>query len=227
MNHPALPHRWRRLAALLLPLALAPAAATEVPLVAQNGVYMVPVRINGALSLNFVVDSGASEVQIPADAAQQLLRRGALREADFIQDRVYTLADGSRVKSERVLIRRLQIGDQVVEGVTASIGVVNGPPLIGQSLLYRFPSWSLDNRRHVLILGGDAPAKATARASAPTAAREAAPAPPPEAAPPGREAPGLPRAYGMGGKDTRDKKLLRLLCNRTDAKKMLDCSETP
>jgi hypothetical protein len=238
MNHPFPPKSIANsLAGILLAFILAPgnANATEVPLVAQNGVYTVPVRINDTLSVNFVVDSGASEVQIPAEVAQQLLRRGALREADFIQDRIYTLADGSRVKSERVLIRRLQLGDQVMEGVTASIGGVNGPPLIGQSLLYRFPSWSLDNRRHVLILGNDAPAKAaspaprqSARASAPAAARDSFAVPPlPEAEPSAKPSPSLPNSFGMGGKDTRDKKLLRLLCNRTDAKKMLDCAETP
>ena len=82
MNHPFPPKSIANsLAGILLAFILAPgnANATEVPLVAQNGVYTVPVRINDTLSVNFVVDSGASEVQIPAEVAQQLLRRGALR----------------------------------------------------------------------------------------------------------------------------------------------------
>jgi clan AA aspartic protease (TIGR02281 family) len=185
--------------------------ASEVPLVAQGGVYTVPVRINNVLTLNFVVDSGASEVQIPAEVAQTLLSKGALQERDFIQDRIYTMADGSQVKSERCLIRRLQIGDQVVEGVTASIGNVRSTPLIGQSLLYRFPSWSLDNRRHVLILGNEAPHPAPAAVPAPAT----------------REPPAPARPSGFKGRDSRDKKMLRLLCGQTDARKLLDCSETP
>jgi clan AA aspartic protease (TIGR02281 family) len=191
--------------------------AAEVPLVAQGGVYMVPVRINDALTVNFVVDSGATEVQIPADVAQTLLRKGALRERDFIQDRIYTMADGSQVRSERILIRRLQIGDKIVEGVTASIGNVRSPPLIGQSLLYRFPSWSLDNRRHVLILGSETPPPAPAAVRPPSRTQTERPVEPPSP----------PRPPGSQGRDSRDKRLLRLLCGRTDAKKLLDCSETP
>jgi clan AA aspartic protease (TIGR02281 family) len=189
--------------------------ASEVPLVAQGGVYTVPVRINDALTVNFIVDSGASEVQIPAEVAQTLLRKGALQERDFIPDRIYRLADGSQVKSERILIRRLQIGDQVVEGVTASVGNVRSAPLIGQSLLYRFPTWSLDNRRHLLILGNEAPHPAPGAASSPAPGERPV------------ESPNPPRSSAYKGRDTRDKKLLRLLCGQTDAKKLLDCSETP
>lgn len=197
-------------------VAPGPGIASEVQLVPQNGVYTVPVRINDALTVNFVVDSGASEVQIPAEVAQTLLRKGALQERDFIQDRIYTMADGSRIKSERVLIKRLQVGDQIVEGVTASIGNVRSAPLIGQSLLYRFPTWSLDNRRHVLILGSEAPPSASSPVRSPA-----------QGDPPVAESPAPARSTGYKGRDTRDKRLLRLLCGQTDAKKLLDCSETP
>ena len=232
----------------ILCLASGTGFATEVKLIPQGGVYTVPVRINNALTVNFVVDSGASEVQIPADVAQKLLHNGGLKESDFIQDRIYTMADGSRVKSERVLIRRIQIGDQFVEGVTASIGNPRSAPLIGQSLLYRFPTWSLDNRRHMLILGND-PARAAAPPSAPEPAKTFAPgkaprsgkaprgAADPPSSPVGKAEPivepiaeparpSLPTP-GSGGRDTRDKKLLRLLCGKTNAKKLLDCAETP
>lgn len=214
----------RVLAPFLLAAGLGLAA--EVPLVAQGGVYMVPVRINDALTVNFVVDSGASEVQIPADVAQTLLRQGALQERDFIQDRIYRMADGSQIRSERILVKRLQIGDRIVEGVTASIGNVHSPPLIGQSLLYRFPSWSLDNRRHVLILGGETPPPAPAAVRPSSRTQTERPAPSQTERP--VESPTSPaRPSGFQGRDSRDKKLLRLLCGRTDAKKLLDCSETP
>jgi hypothetical protein len=36
--------------------------ASEIPLQTQNGVFVVPVLINGALTLNFMVDSGATAV---------------------------------------------------------------------------------------------------------------------------------------------------------------------
>ena len=41
--------------------------AEDIPLSKRGGVYELPVKINGVLTLNFVLDSGASEVLIPAD----------------------------------------------------------------------------------------------------------------------------------------------------------------
>jgi predicted aspartyl protease len=40
----------------------------------EGGVYVVPVRLNGAITLNAVVDSGASDVSIPADVVLTLMR---------------------------------------------------------------------------------------------------------------------------------------------------------
>lgn len=195
----------------LLLLAAVPAIATEISLVQQGGVYMVPVRINNVLTLPFVLDSGASEVQIPADVAQRLLHAGTIRKEDFIAGRIYRLADGSQVKSERFMIRQIQIGDQVVENVTASIGSVQSAPLIGQSLLSRFPTWSLDNRRHRLILGNGPAAAPPAEAVAP-----AAEAPPPKSVNPFG-------TWSAAGPDKRDKKALRILCGQGGAGKLLDC----
>lgn len=47
--------------------------AAEIPLKKQGGVYRVPVKINGVITLDFVLDSGASEVNIPADVFLTLM----------------------------------------------------------------------------------------------------------------------------------------------------------
>ena len=39
----------------------------EIPLKSLGGTFVVPVFINGAITLNFVVDSGAADVSVPAD----------------------------------------------------------------------------------------------------------------------------------------------------------------
>src|SRR5262249_40163350 len=46
----------------------------EIPLLKVGGVYALPVEINAVLTLRFVLDSGATDVQIPADAALTLYR---------------------------------------------------------------------------------------------------------------------------------------------------------
>ena len=126
--------------------------ASEIPLRNLNGVLTVPVSINGALTLDFMIDSGASIVTIPADVVLTLIRTGTLRDTDFLGQQTYTLADGSTVPSETFRIRVMKVGDRQIENVTGSVVGVKGSLLLGQSFLSRFRSWSIDNQRHVLVL---------------------------------------------------------------------------
>jgi clan AA aspartic protease (TIGR02281 family) len=121
-------------------------------MVSDGGTYRVPVTINGQLTLNFVVDSGAADVSIPADVVLTLFRTGTITEADFLDKRTYQLANGSTVPSQRFMIRSLTVGDKILENVVGSIAPVDGSLLLGQSFLRRFSSWSIDNRRGALIL---------------------------------------------------------------------------
>gem|GEM_PF-2468218 len=125
---------------------------TEVPLEADGGTFVVPVVINGAITLKFTIDSGASVVTIPADVASTLVRTGTITDEDFIGSQTFTLADGSTVPSAVFRIRSLKIGTLVLRNVTASVTNAQGSLLLGQSFLARLTTWSLDNQRHVLVL---------------------------------------------------------------------------
>ena len=124
----------------------------RVQMVKKGGTYTVPVFINNVLSLNFVVDSGASDVTIPADVAMVLNRTGTIQPGDFIGSQKYQLADGSVIDSAQFIIRSLKVGDQTVENVRGSIGDTKGSLLLGQSFLEKFKSWSMDNSSHELVL---------------------------------------------------------------------------
>lgn len=140
-------------------VAAAPPASggSEISLQQQGGMWTVPVTINGALTLNFMIDSGASDVQLPADVMLTLMRTGTIRESDFLGNQTYTLADGSTtVPSPTFRIRSLKVGDREVHNVEASVSGVKGNLLLGQSFLRKFTGLSVDNQRHVLVLGNDA-----------------------------------------------------------------------
>lgn len=126
---------------------------TFVSLQRAGGTYVVPVLINNAITLKFVIDSGAADVSIPADVFLTLVRTGTLQNNDFIGTQTYTLADGSIAPSATFRIRSLMVGNLVIENVTASIAPAAGPLLLGQSFLSRFNSWSIDNAREALVLG--------------------------------------------------------------------------
>lgn len=133
------------------PPALA-AAPSTVKLTRSGGTFTVPALLNGIIPLEFTVDSGATDVAIPADVVMTLVRTGTISDSDFMEDQTYVLADGRKIKSKRFRLRSLRVGDNVVTNVTASIADVQGALLLGQSFLGRFARWSIDNREGVLIL---------------------------------------------------------------------------
>jgi hypothetical protein len=112
----------------------------RVKMVESGGIYHVPVVINDTLKLDFIVDSGATDVCIPADVALTLMRTGSIKKSDFIGTETYRLADGSAVSSRTFIIRSLTVGDRTVTDVRASIAEVNGDLLLGQSFLSKFKS---------------------------------------------------------------------------------------
>ena len=60
------------------------ALAEDITLVKEGGVYYLPVKINDAIELKFVVDTGAADVHIPADVAMTLIRTGTISKDDFL-----------------------------------------------------------------------------------------------------------------------------------------------
>ena len=124
----------------------------EVHLQQRGGVLVVPVLINERLPLDFIIDSGASDVSIPNDVVSTLMRTGTLTAVDFTGTQTYVLADGSKVPSQTFRIRSLKVGNLVLTNVAASVASANGSLLLGQSFLGRFKSWSIDNSRQFLIL---------------------------------------------------------------------------
>ena len=130
------------------------AAPDSIAMKQDGGVYVVPASVNGLVSLDCVVDSGASDVNIPADAFRKLLRAGTVKKSDFLGTTTYTLADGTDEPSRTFRIRTLKVGNIVMHNVVASIGGTGSTALLGQSFLGRFRSWSLDNAHHALMLAG-------------------------------------------------------------------------
>lgn len=132
--------------------AVEAAEPIEVPLEDDGGTFVVPVTINGAISLKFTIDSGASDVTIPSDVASTLVRAGTISQGDYIGSKTFVLADGSTIPSPEFRIRSLRVGNLVLHDVVASITGPNGSLLLGQTFLTRLKHWSIDNDRHMLVL---------------------------------------------------------------------------
>jgi hypothetical protein len=103
-----------------------PSSRMAVPLKQDGGIFVVPVEINGAITLEFGVDSGASDVSVPADVFSTLVRTHTIKDSDIIGERTYVLADGSKSRSVTFTIRSLKVGDKVVENVKGSVAPAQG-----------------------------------------------------------------------------------------------------
>jgi clan AA aspartic protease (TIGR02281 family) len=104
------------------------------------------------MPLKFVLDSGASDVCIPADVAQTLFRMGRLTSADNRGIGSAELANGAHVTAQRVNIRSIQVGGYEVKNVPAFVTNAQGSLLLGQSFLRRFKSWTVENHGRSLRL---------------------------------------------------------------------------
>jgi clan AA aspartic protease (TIGR02281 family) len=114
----------------------------------MGGVFVLPATVNGTSTAYFIVDSGAANVQIPEELAEEMKRNGTLTNADSLGQRRFTLADGSGLQQRIVRLRSIRIGERTMENVMASVSPPRSRALLGQSFLRRLSSWKIDNVRN-------------------------------------------------------------------------------
>jgi aspartyl protease family protein len=119
----------------------------------ESGLIEIPIILNDVLRINFIFDSGASEVSLSPDVALTLMRTGTISESDWLPSQTYTFADGSKAKSKRFLIKKLVIGNQTLTNIEASISnSIEAPMLIGQNVMQKLGSVTIDYDNLLLII---------------------------------------------------------------------------
>jgi predicted aspartyl protease len=121
----------------------------------HNGVYMVPITLNEAITVNGILDTGSYEMFIPFDIIESLKKSASPATEDISEDVFYRLADGSIKITERINIEKIKIGETIFHNISAIVGPNNSEILIGQSLLQEFNYYSVDNKRKILILNNN------------------------------------------------------------------------
>jgi aspartyl protease family protein len=117
----------------------------------ENGVYYVPCKING-VEMQFIFDTGASDITISATEAMFLYKQGKLSEDDFIGTQQYQIADGSIHEGMIVKLKSVEIGNGKLYDVRASIvDNMEAPLLLGQSALSKFGKISIDYKHNEII----------------------------------------------------------------------------
>ncbi|MBP3482804.1 MAG: retroviral-like aspartic protease family protein [Alistipes sp.] len=118
----------------------------------HSGLYEIPCTIN-ELPLKFCFDTGASTVTISSVEANFMLKNGYLKSDDIKGKEYYSVATGEIHEGTTIRLREIKIGDAILRNVDASV-VHNqqAPLLLGQTVLERFGTVTIDNINSKLII---------------------------------------------------------------------------
>ena len=123
-----------------------------VPFTEQGGVKLIEVTVNRQFTVNMILDSGCSSTLISIAEAKYLYDKGCITQEDFLGTTKSKIADGTIVENMVINLRELVIGDQIAcENVTAVVSSnTQAPLLLGNEVLNRAPSYSVDNQNQVI-----------------------------------------------------------------------------
>lgn len=158
-SHPdfkALVERYRSELLYAIPQADAEEDAVTVSEIQMKkmygGVYEVPCDING-LPLRFILDTGASTVSISSVEASFMLKNNFLKESDIKGKDYFSTATGEIREGTIINLRRIKVGDTELRNVEASVAHnQEAPLLLGQSVLERFGTVTIDNINSKLVI---------------------------------------------------------------------------
>ncbi len=117
---------------------------TSVKMEKRNGVYQIPVTINGS-EMYFIFDTGAGMISISSVEATFLYKQGRLKDEDFVGKADFLDANGNISEDVIIVLKEVTIGNRTIRNIQASV-VANAkaPLLFGQSALEKFGRISID-----------------------------------------------------------------------------------
>ena len=117
---------------------------TTVKMEKRNGVYQIPVTINGS-EMYFIFDTGAGMISMSTVEATFLYKQGKLSDDDIVGKADFLDANGNISQDVIVKLKEVTIGNRTIRDVNASVvGNAKAPLLFGQSALEKFGKISID-----------------------------------------------------------------------------------
>jgi aspartyl protease family protein len=107
-----------------------------IPLLEENGVHLVDVRVNGE-SVPMILDSGASMITLPKDVAEKLKMVPGPQDPPIKM----RIADGNIIEGRQMTIKSVRVGRFTVENVSCVVLQTNlkeAPAMLGNSFLSHF-----------------------------------------------------------------------------------------
>lgn len=116
----------------------------------HNGVYKLECKING-IPMDFIFDTGASNVSISSTEALFLIKQGLITDDDIIGSINFKIASGKTLEGTKVNIKKIEIGGLILKNVTATVvHELDSPLLLGQSVLSRLGKITIDGSNLII-----------------------------------------------------------------------------
>lgn len=118
----------------------------------MGGVSVIPCKVNG-LKLNFIFDTGASDVTISMTEATFMLKNGYLSKEDLLGSKEYLDAIGNISTGIVINLKLIEIAGYKLYNVKAAVVQNNKAPLLlGQSAIEKLGKFQLDLAANTLTL---------------------------------------------------------------------------
>lgn len=118
----------------------------------HGGTYTIACKVND-LRLNFIFDTGASDVSISMTEALFMFKNGYLTEKDITGKEYYSIANGEIKEGTTINLKKLEFGSFVLHNVKASISnELKAPLLLGQSALSKLGKITIDYSQGTLTI---------------------------------------------------------------------------
>lgn len=119
----------------------------------ENGVLFIPIKINGVLKIDAMIDTGAAECNIPPCIANTLVKTKTLVSENILPNLFYTLADGTMLECKRFLIKSLKIGNKTIYNVECSVSKSDSAPiLLGGSALKKLKAIKINYKNNTVTI---------------------------------------------------------------------------
>lgn len=128
----------------------------------RGNVFYIPGKVNG-LDLEFIFDTGASNVCLSMTEALFMLKNGKLDMHDVKGTSYSSIADGSIVENTNVILREVEVGGIKLTNVEAVVVQnLDAPLLFGQSAIQKLDPIQLDGNTLVISNGKNLPSNENA-----------------------------------------------------------------
>jgi clan AA aspartic protease (TIGR02281 family) len=122
-------------------------AQKTIEMTPYNGVYKIDCKVNG-IPMEFILDTGASDVSLSSTEALFLIKQGLITEEDILGSTTYQNANGKILEGTKIKLKTIEVAGIEINDITATVvDELKAPLLLGQSFLSKLGPIEIDGNK--------------------------------------------------------------------------------